>query len=204
LAMSAICMFGQLSNAKSFIVQYDPHRQTVVQCSKAWLLTCAFYELPCSGSYFHLPCDTTLDVTHNNDSMDKLDDKEYTYSDEERNDTQLYEDNNDTHLYEEIVKHIKKKRKLADTEKSPTLLSSLEPSNDIVEDRFEKFVDQHFLEHEFPVQQQQDSMSAKNHVQLYAYLSKNKNKLKYQELWQKKETNPVHNHIAGHQPFLKW
>jgi hypothetical protein len=48
--------------AKTFIARYDRLRQTVLQCSLEWFLKCAFYQLPCDGSFYALPETNAFDV----------------------------------------------------------------------------------------------------------------------------------------------
>jgi hypothetical protein len=61
IAMYAISLFG--NNSHSIVVEYDPERKIAKKCSLEWILTCAFYELPCNGSFFHLNTSKSLDIT---------------------------------------------------------------------------------------------------------------------------------------------
>jgi hypothetical protein len=61
IAMYAVSLFG--NNSETIIVEYDPERKIVKKCSLEWILTCAFYELPCNGSFFHVNTSKDLDIT---------------------------------------------------------------------------------------------------------------------------------------------
>ncbi len=59
VAMYAMILFGHSINSSTYIAQYDPERETTFECSRQWLLKCAFYELPCMGKYFHMHTSTS-------------------------------------------------------------------------------------------------------------------------------------------------
>jgi len=54
LAMYAFSLFGESEKTPAFIANYDAERQMVLRCGREWLIQCAFFELPCGGSWYHL------------------------------------------------------------------------------------------------------------------------------------------------------
>lgn len=51
-AMYSIVLFGNRGN--SYVADYDPETKTVLKCSIEDLLKSVFYELPCTGTFYHL------------------------------------------------------------------------------------------------------------------------------------------------------
>lgn len=68
LAVYTLFLFGHNANASTFIVHYDPVRKQAKRCSFEWLLTCAFYKLPCDGIF--------VQTNEDNENIDKTDNKE--------------------------------------------------------------------------------------------------------------------------------
>jgi hypothetical protein len=72
VAMYTYALFGS-NHGDDFIAEYNPETQLVKQCPLKWLLICAFYELPCNGSYFHLHYSNEKDIRiHFNETMQNM------------------------------------------------------------------------------------------------------------------------------------
>lgn len=101
VAMYALYLFGQPIGSKTYIATYDSERQSVVHCTKEWLLKCAFYQLPCYGTYYHLYQDKTHDIT--SDKYDTTSTRTVWREDEYGNDTSEEEEDEEVEDEEEMI-----------------------------------------------------------------------------------------------------
>lgn len=56
VAMYALINCSMQAYSNYYVVQYDPKTGTVLRCSQEWMLTAAFYNLPCYGQFYNCKC----------------------------------------------------------------------------------------------------------------------------------------------------